>query len=147
MSVQAEQESFGSVLKEGVADDYANRDDIAALLRFTSTASAGQAADVSLSDYVARMKDGQDKIYYLLSPSLAAAESSPHLEAFRAKGIEVLLLGHPVNNWVLSSLPEFDGRKLQSVTQGAADFGALQDEAEQQATEQASADFAAWSAN
>jgi molecular chaperone HtpG len=133
---------FGSVLKEGVADDYANRDDIAALLRFTSTAPAGQAADVSLSDYVARMKDGQDKIYYLLSPSLAAAESSPHLEAFRAKGIEVLLLGHRVDNWVVSSLPEFDGRKLQSVTQGAADFGALQDEAEQQATEQASAEFA-----
>jgi molecular chaperone HtpG len=133
---------FGAVLKEGVADDYANRDDIAALLRFTSTASAGQAADVSLADYVARMKEGQDKIYYLLAPTPAAAEGSPHLEAFRAKGIEVLLLGHPVDNWVVSSLPEFDGRKLQSVTQGTADFGGLQDEAEQQATEQASAEFA-----
>ncbi len=133
---------FGAVLKEGVPDDYANRDDIAALLRFTSTRSAGQAADVSLSDYVARMKDGQDKIYYLLAPSPAAAESSPHLEAFRAKGIEVLLLGHPVDNWVVSSLPEFGGRKLQSVAQGTADFGDLQDEAEQQAAERASAEFA-----
>jgi molecular chaperone HtpG len=133
---------FGAVLKEGVAEDYANRDSIAALLRFTSTRSAGPAADVSLSDYVARMKDGQDKIYYLLAPSLAAAQRSPHLEAFRAKGLEVLLLGHPVDNWVVGSLPEFGGKKLQSVAQGTADFGGLQDEAEQQATEQASAEFA-----
>ena len=133
---------FGAVLKEGVAEDYANRDDIAALLRFTSTSSAGPDPDVSLGDYVARMKPGQDKIYYLLAPSLAAAQSSPHLEAFRGKDIEVLLLGDAVDNWVVSSLTEFDGKKLQSVTQGAADFGALQDDAEQQAAEQASADYA-----
>lgn len=88
------------------------------------------------------MKPGQDKIYYLLAPSLAAAQSSPHLEAFRGKDIEVLLLGDAVDNWVVSSLTEFDGKKLQSVTQGAADFGALQDDAEQQAAEQASADYA-----
>jgi len=88
------------------------------------------------------MKDGQDKIYYLLAPTLAAAGTSPHLEAFRSKGIEVLLLGDPVDNWVVTSLRDFDGKQLQSVTQGAPDFGALQDEAEKQAAEQASAEFA-----
>ncbi len=84
---------FGAVLKEGIPEDYANRDSIAALLRFTSTKSATDQADVSLADYVTRMKEGQDKIYYLLAPTLAAAKTSPHLEAFREKGIEVLLLG------------------------------------------------------
>lgn len=133
---------FGATLKEGVADDYANRDDIAKLLRFTSTASAGDDADVSLGDYVARMKEGQEDIYYLLAPSLAAARNSPHLEAFRGKAVEVLLLGEGVDNWVVSSLREFDGRKLQSVAQGAADLGALADEAEKQAKEKADADFA-----
>jgi molecular chaperone HtpG len=116
---------FGAVLKEGIPEDYANRDDIAKLLRFTTTASAGTDADASLADYTARMKDGQDKIYYLLAPTLAAAASSPHLEAFRARGIEVLLLGDPVDGWVVSSLREFDGHPLQSVAQGAPDFGGV----------------------
>jgi molecular chaperone HtpG len=133
---------FGAVLKEGIADDYSNRDDIAKLLRFTSTASGTQDPDVSLSDYVARMKDGQDKIYYLLAPTLAAATASPHLEAFRKKGIEVLLLGDAVDNWVATSLREFDGKSLQSVAQGAPDFGGLADDAEQEATEKASTEFA-----
>jgi molecular chaperone HtpG len=133
---------FGAALKEGIADDFSNRDAIAALARFTTTRSAGTDADVSLGDYVARMKEGQDKIYYLLAPSLAAASSSPHLEAFRSKGIEVLLLGDPVDNWVVSSLREFDGKQLQSVAQGAGDLGALQDEAEREAAEQAATDFA-----
>jgi molecular chaperone HtpG len=132
---------FGAVLKEGIADDYANRDDIAALLRFTSTRSSSEEPDVSLSDYVERMTEGQEKIYYLLAPTLAAAASSPHLEAFRKKGIEVLLLGHAVDNWVVSSLQEFDGKRLQSIAQGVSDFGTLVDEAEQQATEKASTEL------
>jgi molecular chaperone HtpG len=134
---------FGTTLKEGIADDYANRDDIAKLLRFPSTSSGTDEPTVSLSDYVARMKDGQEHIYYVLAPSLAAAKTSPHLEAFRSKGIEVLLLGEGVDNWVVSSLREFDGRKLQSVAQGAADLGALEDEAEKEAKEKASTEYAA----
>ncbi len=134
---------FGATLKEGVADDYSNRDEIAGLLRFTSTLSSTDEPDVSFSDYVARMKEGQEDIYYLLAPSLAAAKSSPHLEAFRTKGVEVLLLGEGVDNWVVSSLREFDGRKLQSVAQGEADLGGLEDDTEKQAREEADAEFAA----
>jgi molecular chaperone HtpG len=139
---------FGATLKEGIPEDYTNRDDIAKLLRFNSTRSSGEevvaqeAQDVSLGDYVARMKEGQETIYYLLAPTLAAAASSPHLEAFREKGIEVLLLGDAVDNWVVSSLHEFEGRRLQSVTQGAPDFGALQDEAEHEAGQKAAAAYA-----
>jgi molecular chaperone HtpG len=133
---------FGSVLKEGVADDYGNRDEIAKLLRFVSTKSGGGEADISLSDYVARMREGQEHIYYLLAPSQAAAAASPHLEAYRKKGIEVLLLGDGVDNWVVSSLREFDGKRLQSVAQGAADLGFLEDESETEAKEQASTDYA-----
>ncbi len=133
---------FGAVLKEGVADDYSNRYDIARLLRFTSTKSSTDEQDVSLSEYVERAKDGQDKIYYLLAPTAVAAASSPHLEAFRKKGIEVLLLGDGVDNWVVSSLQEFDGKRLQSVAQGASDLGALEDEAEQEAKERASTEYA-----
>jgi molecular chaperone HtpG len=133
---------FGAVLKEGVATDFSNRDELARLLRFTSTASGTSEADVSLASYVARMKEGQDKIYYLLAPTLAGARTSPHLEAFRDKGIEVLLLGDPVDNWLVPSLREFDGRPLQSVAQGIPDFGDSGDDAAQQARTQASADFA-----
>jgi molecular chaperone HtpG len=133
---------FGAVLKEGIPDDFSNRDEIAGLLRFTSTKSPTSEADVALRDYVGRMKEGQEKIYYLLAPTLGAAATSPHLEAYRAKDIEVLLLGDAVDNWVVSTLTEFDGKRLQSVTQGAPDFGSLADEAEQQAQEQASAEYA-----
>jgi molecular chaperone HtpG len=133
---------FGDVLKEGVADDYSNRDEIARLLRFNSTKSGAEAEDVSFSDYAGRMKEGQEKIYYLIAPTLAAAASSPHLEAFRKKGIEVLLMGHPVDNWVVTSLREFDGKQLQSVAQGDPDFGTLENEAEQQAKEKASTEYA-----
>ena len=135
--------AFGAVLKEGVIEDYANRDEIARLLRFTSTRSGSQEHDVSLSDYVARLPEGQDKIYYLLAPTPAAAAASPHLEAFRAKDIEVLLLGDAVDNFVVTSLPEFEGKRLQSVAHGVPDFGTMADEAEKQATEQAAADYAA----
>jgi molecular chaperone HtpG len=131
---------FGEVLKEGVAEDYGNRDEIAKLLRFTTTTSAGQPS-VSLPEYVGRMKDGQDKIYYLLAPGPAAA-GSPHLEAFRTKGVEVLLLSEAVDSWVVTNLPEFDGKRLQSVAQGVADLGALEDEAEKQAQRAASTEFA-----
>jgi molecular chaperone HtpG len=133
---------FGAALKEGLAEDFSNRDEIAKLLRFSSTRSSGEAADTSLADYTSRMKEGQDKIYYLLAPSRAAAKSSPHLEAFTRKGIEVLLLTEDIDNWLVGSLRDFEGKRLQSVTQGTADLGALEDQAEAQAKEQASAEFA-----
>ena len=129
---------FGAVLKEGIVEDLANRDEIARLVRFTTT----EGENVPLADYVARMKEGQDKIYYLLAPTLAAARSSPHLEAFRAKGVEVLLLADMVDNWLVTSLREFEGRQLQSVAQGTADLGGLADETEKAAQDQASIEFA-----
>jgi molecular chaperone HtpG len=134
---------FGATLKEGIPEDYGNRDEIAKLLRFNSTRSGSQQQqDVSLADYVGRMKDGQEKIYYLLAPTLAAAGASPHLEAFKEKGIEVLLLGQAVDNWVVTSLQDFDGRRLQSVTQGVPDFGALSGSAEQEASQKAAVECA-----
>jgi molecular chaperone HtpG len=133
---------FGATLKEGIVEDLANRDEIARLARFRTTRSGSDAPDVSLGDYVARMKEGQDKIYYLVTPTAAAAAASPHLEAFRDKGVEVLLLGDAVDNWVVTSLHEFEGRPLQSVTQGAPDLGALEDQAEQEAGQQAAAECA-----
>ncbi|MGO9079609.1 MAG: molecular chaperone HtpG [Streptosporangiaceae bacterium] len=134
---------FGAALKEGVAEDYGHRDEIARLLRFASTKSGLAGPDISLADYVARMKDGQQEIYYLLAPGLAAAAASPHLEAFRAKDVEVLLLGDLVDGWVVSSLREFDGKRLQSVAQGSADLSALAGEAEKEASEHARSEFAA----
>jgi molecular chaperone HtpG len=135
---------FGQVLKEGLAEDFGNRDEIARLLRFTSTKSGSDEPDVSLADYVGRMKEGQQQIYYLLAPGLAAAQASPHLETFRKKGIEVLLLGEGegIDNWVVASLRDFDGKRLQSVAQGSGDLSELEDEAEAAAKEQASAEFA-----
>ena len=132
---------FGAVLKEGIPEDYANREDLAKLLRFTTTTTgAGELS--SLADYVERMKEGQDSIYYLLAPGPAAA-SSPHLEAFQAKGVEVLLLSEAVDSWVVSELREFGGHRLQSVAQGAADLGDLADAAEKAAAAQAGTEFAA----
>ena len=135
---------FGAVLKEGLAEDFGNRDEIAKLLRFTSTRSASDEPDVSLADYTGRMKEGQQHIYYLMAPGLAAAQASPHLEAFRKKGIEVLLLGEGegIDNWVVASLRDFDGKRLQSVAQGSGDLSELEDEAEAKAKEQASTEFA-----
>jgi molecular chaperone HtpG len=135
---------FGAVLKEGLAEDFGNRDEIAKLLRFTSTRSATDEPDVSLADYTGRMKEGQQHIYYLMAPGLAAAQASPHLEAFRKKGIEVLLLGEGegIDNWVVASLRDFDGKRLQSVAQGSGDLSELEDEAEARAKEQASTEFA-----
>ena len=135
---------FGAVLKEGLAEDFSNRDEIAKLLRFTSTKSASDEPDVSLAEYAGRMKEGQQKIYFLLAPGLAAAKASPHLEAFKSKGIEVLLLGdgEGIDNWVVASLREFDGKQLQSVAQGSGDLSELEDEAETKAKEQASTELA-----
>src|SRR4051794_4734259 len=135
---------FGAVLKEGLAEDFGNKDDIARLLRFPTTKSASDEPDVSLAEYVGRMKESQQHIYYLLAPGLAAAKASPHLEAFRKKGIEVLLLGdgEGIDNWVVASLREFDGKQLQSVAQGSGDLSELEDEAETKAKEQASTELA-----
>jgi molecular chaperone HtpG len=129
---------FGQVLKEGIGDDAANRERIAALLRFASTAPGGEEPSLALSDYVGRMKEGQDKIYYVTADTLDAARSSPHLEIFRKKGIEVLLLADRVDEWMLSFLHEFEGKALASVAKGGLDLGTFADEqekAEQQKTE------------
>ncbi len=130
--------AFGAVLKEGLGEDFANRDKIAKLLRFASTT---QSEPTALADYKARMKDGQKAIYYLTADTLAAARNSPQLEVFRQKGIEVLLMADRVDEWALSFLPEFDGTPLQSVAKGAVDLGDLQDEAEKKAAEQAAEAF------
>ena len=128
---------FGNVLKEGPAEDYANREEIAKLLRFASTAGEGEAQTVSLEDYVGRMKEGQQKIYYITADSYAAAKNSPHLEIFRKKGVEVLLMWERVDEWLMSHLTEFDGKQLVSVTRGELDLGDLEDEASKQAQEEA----------
>ena len=130
---------FGAVLKEGLGEDFSNRDKLARLLRFASTTS--DAVVVSLADYKARMKDGQKAIYYITADTLAAAKNSPQLELFRKKGIEVLLMTDRVDEWALSFLHEFDGTPLQSVAKGAVDLGELQDEEEKKAAEQAAESF------
>ena len=109
---------FGAVLKEGVAEDYGNRDKLLPLLRFASTHEAGDEEKASLADYVGRMKEGQKKIYYALADSRAAARSSPHLEQLRSRGIEVLLLGDRVDPWIMQQLHEFDGKAFQDVARG-----------------------------
>ena len=130
---------FGAVLKEGLGEDFANRERIAKLLRFAS--STNDTANVSFADYKARMKDGQDAIYYITADTLAAAKSSPQLEIFRKKGIEVLLMADRVDEWALNYLNEFDGTPLQSVAKGAVDLGKLQDEDEKKAAEEAQTQF------
>ncbi|HLB13358.1 MAG TPA: molecular chaperone HtpG [Burkholderiales bacterium] len=124
---------FGRVLKEGVGEDAANRERIGKLVRFASTHKDTDEQDVSLDDYVSRMKDGQDKIYYVTADSFLAAKSSPHLEVFRKKGVEVLLLSDRVDEWVVAHLPEFGGKPLVSATRGDLDLGPLVSEAERDA--------------
>ncbi len=130
---------FGAVLKEGLGEDFANRERLAKLLRFASTAS--DTPSVSFADYKARMKEGQEAIYYITADNLAAAKNSPQLEVFKKKGIEVLLMTDRVDEWALSYLHEFDGTPLQSVAKGAVDLGKLQDEAEKKAAEEAAEAF------
>ncbi|SDO65992.1 molecular chaperone HtpG [Ralstonia sp. 25mfcol4.1] len=134
-------EQFGQVLKEGMGEDHANAERIAKLLRFATTHNDTAEQSVSLGDYVGRMKEGQDKIYYVTADTWAAAKSSPHLEVFRKKGIEVVLLTERVDEWMLSYLHEFDGKELVSVARGDLDLGALADEAEKAEQEKAATEW------
>jgi molecular chaperone HtpG len=132
---------FGQVLKEGIGEDMTNKERIAKLLRFASTQNDTDAQTVSFADYVGRMKDGQDKIYYLTADSYAAAKNSPHLEIFRKKGVEVLLLTDRVDEWMLSFLQDFEGKELVSVAKGDLDLGKLEDEAEKKQHEETEAGY------
>lgn len=134
-------EAFGAVLKEGVGEDSANKDKIAGLLRFASTLGDGEKQVVSLADYIARMKDGQEKIYYATAETFNAAKNSPHLEIFKKKGIEVLLLSDRVDEWVVGHLTEFEGKPLQSVAKGGLDLGKLEDEEEKKEAEKAADEY------
>ena len=127
---------FGQILKEGPAEDYANREKIAKLLLFATTHTETSLQDQSLEDYVSRMKDGQDKIYYIAAESYNTARNSPHLEVFRKKGIEVLLLSDRVDEWFVSHLMEFDGKSFQDVTRGELDLGKLDSEEEKKQHEE-----------
>ena len=132
---------FGQVLKEGIGEDSTNKDRIAKLLRFASTHNDSDAQNVSFADYVSRMKDGQDKIYYVTADSWTAAKNSPHLEIFRKKGVEVLLMTDRVDEWMLSFLNEFDGKQLVSVAKGDLDLGKLEDETEKKQKEETETEF------
>ncbi|MBC3933295.1 molecular chaperone HtpG [Undibacterium curvum] len=132
---------FGQVLKEGIGEDHANKDRIAKLLRFASTHNDSDIQNVSLADYLSRAKEGQDKIYYVTADSYATAKNSPHLEIFRKKGVEVLLLTDRVDEWMLSFLSEFEGKELASVAKGGLDLGKLEDEAEKKQHEETETQF------
>ncbi|EPA8651555.1 molecular chaperone HtpG [Photobacterium damselae] len=125
-------QEFGQVIKEGLAEDFANRDKIAQLLRFSSTHNDSAEQTVALADYVERMKEGQDKIYYITADNFNAAKNSPHLEQFRAKGIEVLLMHDRIDEWMMSYMPEFEGKGFQSITKSDLDLSKFEDEAEKE---------------
>lgn len=127
---------FGQVLKEGPAEDFANKEKIAGLLRFASTSDTSGEQSVSLADYLGRMKEGQDKIYYLTGESYAQVKNSPHLEVFRKKGIEVLLLTDRIDEWLMSYLTEFDGKQFVDVARGDLDLGKLDSEEDKKAQEE-----------
>lgn len=126
---------FGRVIKEGVVEDYANRERIAKILRFASTHTDTDTQDVSLADYIARMKPEQEKIYFVTAETFAAAKNSPHLEVFRKKNVEVLLMADRVDEWAMQHFTEFEGKQLQSVTKGRLELGKLEDEEEKKAQE------------
>ena len=132
---------FGRVFKEGTGEDHANLERIGKLMRFASTHKDTEEQDVSLAEYATRMKPGQEKIYYVTAESFAAAKNSPHLEIFRKKGVEVLLMYARVDEWVVSHLTEFEGKPLQSVAKGRLELGKLEDEAEQKGQEKESGEF------
>jgi len=134
-------EQFGRVIKEGPAEDFANRERIAKLLRFASTHSDSDEQNVSLQDYIGRMQPEQEKIFFVTADSFAAAKNSPHLEVFRKKGIEVLLLHDRVDEWMISHLTEFDGKALVSVAKGELDLGKLRDEDEEKSAKKAETEF------
>ncbi|HMV59970.1 MAG TPA: molecular chaperone HtpG [Agitococcus sp.] len=127
---------FGNVLKEGVAEDQSNQDKVLKLLRFASTLSGDAVESVALADYVARMKEGQEKIYYLTAENFTAASQSPHLEVFRKKGVEVLLLTDRLDEWLMTHLTEFDGKQFQHIAKGDLDLGSLSSEEDKKAEEQ-----------
>jgi len=133
--------TFGQVMKEGPIEDFANKERVAKLLRFASTETNSADQTVSLEDYIGRMKEGQEKIYYITAESFAAAKNSPHLEVFRKKGIEVLLLSDRIDEWLVSHLTEFDEKPLQSVARGDLDLGKIGDEEEEKASEEANEEF------
>lgn len=128
--------TFGRVLKEGVTEDFSNKDQLTHLLRFASTHTDQSAETVSLKDYVERMKEGQSKIYYIASDSFNTAKNSPHLEVFRKKGIEVLLMSDPVDQWLSTHLTDYEGKTFQSVAKGELDLGELENEEEKQRQEE-----------
>ncbi|WP_417598615.1 molecular chaperone HtpG [Oceanospirillum sp.] len=128
---------FGSVLKEGPGEDFSNKEKIAKLLRFTSTNSSDETQNVALADYVERMKEGQDKIYYVTAENYNTAKNSPHLEIFRKKGIEVLLMTDRIDEWLMSHLTEFDGKSFQDVAKGELDLGDTESEEDKKAQEEA----------
>ena len=134
-------DEFGTVLKEGPAEDHANRERIAGLLRFASTHTDTEAQEVSLADYVARMREGQEKIYYITAESFAAAKNSPHLEIFRKKGIEVLLMHERVDEWLAANLSEFEGKPLVSVAEGALELGEMEADEEKEKVEKAAGEL------
>ena len=134
-------ETFGQVLKEGTIEDFTNKDKVAALLRFSSTETGTEEQNVSLADYIERMKDGQDKIYYIVAESHTAAKNSPHLELLKSKGLEVLLLSDRVDEWLVSHLTEFDGKQMVSVTRGDLDLGETDTKEEKEAHEKAQGDY------
>jgi molecular chaperone HtpG len=134
-------QTFGQVFKEGLTEDNSNKDKIAKLCRFASTQADTVEQIVSLDDYIARMKEGQEAIYYVTADTFAAAKNSPHLEIFRKKGIEVLLLSDRIDEWVVGSLTEFEGKKLISVAKGDLDLGDMADEAEKAAQKQEEESF------
>ena len=133
---------FGQVIKEGPGEDLPNKEALAKLMLFSTTETGSEKQTVSLADYVGRMKEKQDKIYYITAESFAAAKNSPHLEVFRKKGIEVLLMAERVDEWLTNSLTEFDGKSLQSVAKGDLDLGELADEEEKKAQEETDKNFA-----
>jgi molecular chaperone HtpG len=134
-------EQFGAVIKEGPIEDHANKERVAKLIRFASTHNDTNKQDVTLEDYVSRMKEGQEHIYYVTADSFAAAKNSPHLEIFRKKDIEVLLLSDRIDEWLVSNLDEFDGKHLQSVAKGDLNLGALDDEEDKEKQEEVNKDF------
>jgi len=130
-------DEFGSVLKEGLAEDFANKEKVAGLLRFASTNNEDDKQNVSLADYISRMKPEQDKIYFLVADNYATAKSSPHLEVYKKKGVEVLLLTDRIDEWAMGHLTEFDGKNLQAITQGDLDLGGLESEEDKESVKKA----------
>lgn len=133
--------SFGNVMKEGPIEDFANKERVAKLLRFASTETGSAEQSISLEDYIGRMKEGQEQIYFLVSDSYNAAKNSPHLEVFKRKGLEVLLLTDRIDEWLVQHLTEFEGKKLQNIAKGDLDLGSFEDEEEKKAQEKAEGDL------